>query len=51
VVIHGAGCGLSRLVPLAWLREPDLIYWGDVDTHGFAILDQLRSAFLTRVPC
>jgi hypothetical protein len=45
VVIHGAGYGLSRLAPLTWLHERDLIYWGDVDTHGFAILDQLRSAF------
>ncbi len=22
-----------------------LYYWGDIDTHGFAILDQLRSSF------
>jgi hypothetical protein len=28
------------------LREGDTHYWGDVDTHGFAILDQLRA----RVP-
>lgn len=21
----------------------DLIYWGDIDTHGFAILDRLRA--------
>jgi len=22
-----------------------LLYWGDIDTHGFAILDQLRGHF------
>jgi hypothetical protein len=25
-----------------WLAGLDLVYWGDLDTHGFAILDRLR---------
>jgi hypothetical protein len=30
---------------LAWLADRDLLYWGDIDTHGFAILNRLRAAF------
>ena len=26
-----------------WLHQRAIHYWGDIDTHGFAILDQLRS--------
>ena len=26
-----------------WLHRCDVHYWGDIDTHGFAILDQLRA--------
>jgi hypothetical protein len=28
-----------------WLKRCRIHYWGDIDTHGFAILDQLRSHF------
>jgi hypothetical protein len=30
---------------LRWLNELDAIYWGDIDTHGFAILSRLRGMF------
>ena len=26
-----------------WLQDKAIFYWGDLDTHGFAILDSLRS--------
>ena len=26
-----------------WLATLDLVYWGDLDTHGFAIMNRLRS--------
>ncbi len=26
-----------------WLARCQVSYWGDIDTHGFAILDQLRT--------
>jgi hypothetical protein len=45
MVIFGAGYGFDMLSENAWLRERALYYWGDIDTHGFAILDQLRSLF------
>lgn len=44
-IILGAGYGFAPLAKAAWLRGPRLRYWGDLDTHGFAILDQFRAAF------
>jgi hypothetical protein len=45
VVILGGGYAVDVLEPLAWLTDLDLIYWGDIDTHGFAILNRLRHRF------
>ena len=45
MVIFGAGYGFERLDRARWLGEPRLCYWGDIDTHGFAILDALRARF------
>ena len=45
VAIYGQGYAATRLASLTWLAERELAYWGDIDTHGFAILDQLRVAF------
>jgi hypothetical protein len=43
MVIFGAGYGFEVLAGARWLHERDIYYWGDIDTHGFAILDQLRA--------
>lgn len=43
IVIFGAGYGWQALAQAEWLRRCQVHYWGDIDTHGFAILDQLRS--------
>lgn len=45
IVIFGSGYGWESLARAAWLHGRDLCYWGDIDTHGFAILDQLRNQF------
>jgi hypothetical protein len=45
VAVFGGGYALSRLEPLRWLHDRELVYWGDIDTHGFAILDRLRQTF------
>lgn len=45
LVIFGAGYGWEALSKAQWLTRCTLHYWGDIDTHGFAILDQLRSRF------
>jgi hypothetical protein len=33
------------LVEIPWLAGKTIHYWGDIDTHGFAILDRLRASF------
>jgi hypothetical protein len=44
MVIFGGGFGgLARLKNTAWLAKCSVHYWGDLDTHGFAMLDQLRA--------
>ena len=43
VVIFGAGYGFDVLSGAAWLQHCSVYYWGDLDSHGFAILDQLRA--------
>jgi hypothetical protein len=45
IVLFGAGYGWEALAGAAWLQRCWLHYWGDIDTHGFAILDQLRGHF------
>ncbi len=43
MVIFGAGYGFEVLASAPWLHRCAVHYWGDIDTHGFAILDQLRA--------
>lgn len=45
LVIFGAGYGWEALAQAKWLHRCELHYWGDIDTHGFAILDRLRAHF------
>ncbi|MBM9615016.1 hypothetical protein JWJ90_12070 [Desulfobulbus rhabdoformis] len=45
IIIFGLGFGLDRLAEINWLKSRDIHYWGDIDTHGFVMLDQLRSYF------
>lgn len=42
VVIWGRGFDVARLGRWAALGDADVHYWGDLDTHGFAILHRLR---------
>lgn len=45
-IAFGAGYSVvDRLPELAWLRDRPIFYWGDIDTHGFVILDRLRRTF------
>jgi len=45
IVIFGAGYGWDALSRSHWLKNCSIHYWGDIDTHGFGILDQLRGHF------
>jgi hypothetical protein len=45
IAIFGSGYGWDALARARWLEQCAIHYWGDIDTHGFAILDQLRGHF------
>jgi len=45
IVLFGAGYGWDALAKAKWLGDCNIFYWGDIDTHGFAILNQLRGHF------
>lgn len=45
IVVFGAGYGWDALSLARWLDCCTIYYWGDIDTHGFGILNQLRSHF------
>ena len=45
IIIFGKGYGVSAIKDVEWLKSKELIYWGDIDIDGFAILSQLRSYF------
>jgi hypothetical protein len=43
VVVHGSGYAAKLLWSIPWIAEGRIIYWGDLDSDGFAILHVLRS--------
>lgn len=44
-VVYGLGAGVTRIVGSRWLEEAKaVLYWGDVDRRGLAILAALRRA-------
>lgn len=43
IVIVGLGYHVDILSKLPWLGQAKCYYWGDIDTHGFAILNRARS--------
>ena len=45
LVIFGQGYANERLSELRWLGSRRLRYWGDIDTHGFTMLDRFRGHF------
>ena len=45
LVIFGLGYGVRMLAEVPWLAGKRIYYWGDIDTHGFAILSRLRAYF------
>ncbi len=45
LAIFGAGFALGSVAGLRWLQDKRIVYWGDIDTYGFAILNRLRANF------
>jgi hypothetical protein len=43
VVIMGLGYGTDVMETIQWIKNAKCFYWGDIDTHGFAILNRTRS--------
>lgn len=45
IVVFGLGYGIELLGAATWMRGCEIYYWGDIDTHGFAMLDRVRELF------
>ncbi len=45
MVIFGLGYNLSVLSNAHWMKEKQIWYWSDIDTHGFAMIDRIRHHF------
>lgn len=41
----GGGFQVSYLKKITWLKTKTFFYWGDIDAHGFQILNQFRTYF------
>lgn len=45
IVVFGLGYGVELLQSASWMAGARVYYWGDIDTHGFAMLDRFRCMF------
>jgi hypothetical protein len=43
--IWGGGNAAQLLTTVSWLNNCRVLYWGDMDVHGFHIVSRLRRAF------
>ena len=42
IAAHGGGYSAPELARIPWVADVPVLYWGDLDSHGFAILNRLR---------
>jgi hypothetical protein len=45
MVIFLLGYSVVSLAEVSWLKTKRIIYWGDLDTHGFEMLSRFREKF------
>lgn len=45
IAVYGGGFKVENLKKAAWLKSKTIIYWGDIDVHGFLILSLVRKYF------
>nr|WP_295864492.1 Wadjet anti-phage system protein JetD domain-containing protein [uncultured Chitinophaga sp.] len=45
IAIFGGGYAVSSLKQITWLKEMEILYWGDIDVQGFEMLSIIRSMF------
>jgi hypothetical protein len=51
VALLGSGNTAPAIIDaVPWLTNRPLMYWGDIDTHGFVILDRVRAVVAGRAP-
>lgn len=52
IVVEGGGKAAAALLAnVPWIRAADhLVYWGDIDADGYAILDRFRAALAEPAP-
>ncbi|MES9604992.1 Wadjet anti-phage system protein JetD domain-containing protein [Actinomadura sp. NPDC000929] len=52
IVVEGGGKAAAALLAnVPWLRAADhIVYWGDIDADGYAILDRFRAALAEPAP-
>ena len=51
IAIFGKGFQIGLLKNAHWLSDKQIIYWGDIDAHGFQILSQIRGYFPKTCSC
>lgn len=51
VLLMGGGFSVTELGRVPWLERIPLVYWGDIDTAGLAILNALRAWHPHTVAC
>jgi hypothetical protein len=42
IAVMKLGKSVSVLAALPWVQSANVVYWGDIDTHGFDMLNQAR---------
>lgn len=45
IAVFGQGNAVLNLRNTSWLNDMELLYWGDMDVHGFEILSRFRDYF------
>lgn len=45
IAIFGQGNAVTNLQNAKWLNDIIVLYWGDIDVHGFEILSRIRNYF------
>ncbi|MBR4792321.1 MAG: hypothetical protein IK038_01530 [Bacteroidaceae bacterium] len=45
IVVWGHGFGVDVMKDVEWMKTKKIYYWGDLDTHGFQILSEIRTHF------
>ncbi len=48
IAIFGKGFQIGLLKNAHWLSDKQIIYWGDIDAHGFQILSQIRGGYFPK---